>query len=170
MQYRDKTHDAERRLSEARALKMLCTTSAATFIVNDDLMLAQASRADGVHLGRDDRSVADARALLGPDAVVGVSCYDDIERAHFAADAGADYLAFGSFFPSPTKPAAPRATVELLTEAVGAFGLPVCAIGGVTPENGGVLVAAGADMLAVITGLFEADDIEAAARAYARLF
>lgn len=170
VQYRDKSYDAERRLFEALQLKKLCAASEATFIVNDDLVLAQAANADGVHLGRDDRSIADARALLGPRAIIGVSCYDEIERARAAAKAGADYLAFGSFYPSPTKPNAPRATIELLAEAADEFDLPLCAVGGVTPENGGILVMAGSSMLAAITGVFDAADIEAAAARYARLF
>ncbi len=170
VQYRDKSYDAERRLFEARQLKTLCAASDVTFIVNDDLMLAQAVHADGVHLGRDDRSIADARAMLGPRAIIGVSCYDEIERARAAAKAGADYLAFGSFYPSPTKPNAPRATIELLAEASDEFDLPLCAVGGITPKNGGMLVMAGASMLAAITGVFEAEDIEVAAAAYARLF
>ncbi|MEX0899645.1 MAG: thiamine phosphate synthase [Gammaproteobacteria bacterium] len=170
VQYRDKSYDAERRLFEARQLKTLCAASEVTFIVNDDLMLAQTVHADGVHIGRNDRSIADARAVLGPRAVIGVSCYDEIERASAAAKAGADYLAFGSFFPSPTKPAAPRATLELLAQASDEFELPLCAVGGVTPENGGPLVRGGASMLAAITGVFDSPDIEAAAAAYARLF
>ena len=170
VQYRDKSYDTERRVFEARQLKALCAASDVTFIVNDDIMLAQTVHANGVHLGRGDRSITDARALLGPRAVIGVSCYDEIERARAAAKAGADYLAFGSFFPSPTKPAAPRATVELLAEASDEFDLPLCAVGGITPENGATLVMAGASMLAAITGVFDAPDIEAAANAYARLF
>lgn len=170
VQYRDKSYDAERRLFEARQLKTLCAAAEATFIVNDDIMLAQAAHADGVHLGRDDRSISDARALLGPRAVIGMSCYDEIERAHAAAKAGADYLAFGSFYPSPTKPNAPRATIELLAEASDEFDLPLCAVGGITPENGATLVMAGAGMLAAISGVFDAPDIEAAAARYARLF
>ncbi len=170
VQYRDKRADAERRLSEAREIQALCAAAGATFIVNDDLQLAQASQADGVHLGRDDHSIQDARSALGPRALIGVSCYDEIERAHAAAAAGADYLAFGSFYPSPTKPNAPRATIELLAEASDAFDLPLCAVGGITPDNGGILMTAGASMLAAITGVFDAPDVEAAAAAYARLF
>lgn len=170
VQYRDKSYDAERRLFEARQLKTLCAASEATFIVNDDIMLAQAVHADGVHLGRGDRSIADARALLGPRAVIGMSCYDEIERARAAAAAGADYLAFGSFYPSPTKPDAPRATIELLAEASDEFDLPLCVVGGITPDNGATLVMAGASMLAAISGVFETPDIEAAAAAYANLF
>lgn len=170
VQYRDKGGDAERRLDEARQLKALCAAGGALFIVNDDPRLAKASHADGVHLGRGDDTVAAARALLGAHALVGVSCYDSLERAHAAVAAGADYLAFGSFFPSPTKPAAPRATIELLHHARVAFELPLCAIGGVTPENAPALVAAGADLVAAISGVFDAEDIAGAAAAYSRLF
>lgn len=168
VQYRDKSDDTERRLDEARQLRALCTAASATFIVNDDIDLAIRVEADGVHLGRDDAGIADARAALGDTAIIGVSCYDSLERAEAAA--GADYLAFGAFFPSPTKPDAVRAAPALLTAARETFGLPLCAIGGITPENGAELVVAGADMLAVISGVFDADDADVAAGDYARLF
>lgn len=170
VQYRDKSRDDARRLREARALRALCREYGALFLVNDDVALAAACGADGVHLGRDDLPPAQARALLGPDAVIGVSCYNEFARAEAAQDAGADYIAFGSFFPSATKPAAVPARPELLTRAGRELRLPVCAIGGITPENGAALVRAGADMLAVIRGLFGADNIEARARRYAALF
>lgn len=166
IQYRDKSGDRERRHDEARQLLALCRSAGALFIVNDDTGLARAVGADGVHLGRDDPDPQGARRLLGAQTIVGVSCYDSLERARNAAAAGASYLAFGSFFPSPTKPDAVRPPVELLTQA-GSLGVPVCAIGGITPENGPSLIAAGADMLAVISGLWDAPDVEARARAYA---
>lgn len=169
VQYRDKSDEAERRFDEARQLRVLCTTAGAMFIVNDDLELARRVSADGVHLGRDDADIMEARSALGDTAIIGASCYDSLERARHAASAGADYLAFGSFFPSPTKPDAVRATPALLTAARGELGLPLCAIGGITPENGAELVAAGADMLAVISGVFDAGDAEAAAGKFARL-
>lgn len=168
VQYRDKSDDGERRLDEARQLRALCAAASATFIVNDDIDLAIRVEADGVHLGRDDDGIARARSALGDTALIGASCYDSLERAKAAA--GADYLAFGSFFPSPTKPDAVRATPALLAAARDAFDLPLCAIGGITPGNGAALVAAGADMLAVISGVFDADDAAAAAGDYAALF
>lgn len=166
VQFRDKSGDHDRRLDEARQLKALCSAAGALFIVNDDPMLAKASHADGVHLGPDDAPIADARVFLGRHAIIGVSCHDSLARAQAAATAGADYLAFGSFFPSPTKPHAPRATLESLRQARAEFDLPLCAIGGITPANAAPLVAAGADMVAAVSGLFDAADVAAAARAY----
>jgi len=169
LQYRDKTRDAERRLREAVELAALCRAFAVPLIINDDAGLARASGAAGVHLGEEDAGVAGARAVLGLDAIIGVSCYDSLQRARDAAAAGANYLAFGAFFPSPTKPAARRATPELLHDAR-PLGLPLVAIGGITAENGGPLIAAGADYLAVISGVFGASDIRAAAHRYKNLF
>lgn len=170
VQYRDKHADAERRLDEARQLRALCTAAGALLIVNDDCELAATAAADGVHLGRDDMPPGNARSMLGDDAIIGVSCYDSIERAAAAAAAGADYIAFGGFFPSPTKPDATPAAPGLITRAKAAFAVPVCAIGGITPENGRELVETGADMLAVLSGLFSSTDVETSARAYTKLF
>lgn len=166
VQYRDKSVDPERRLDEARQLRALCAAARIPFIVNDDPMLAKASHADGVHLGPDDADIAHARALLGDDAIIGVTCRDSFDAARRGAAAGADYLAFGAFFPSATKPHAPRATVALLEQARREFDLPLCAIGGITPDNARPLVAAGADLIAVVGGLWDGDDAEAAASAY----
>jgi thiamine-phosphate pyrophosphorylase len=123
-----------------------------------------------VHLGKDDGRVAGARVRLGPRAVIGVSCYDSLERAVQAAHDGADYVAFGSFFASSNKPQAVRAPLALLTQARRELNIPICAIGGITPDNGAALVSAGADMLAVINGLFGAADVHAAAKAYSEFF
>lgn len=169
LQYRDKTDDMGRRLDEARELVRLCAVFDVPLIVNDDVELASASGAAGVHLGVDDDGMAAARARLGANAIIGVSCYDSLQRAHEAAGAGADYLAFGAFFPSPTKPNARRATPELLREAK-KFDLPIVAIGGITPDNGGPLIEAGADYLAAISAVFDAPDIRVAARRYTELF
>jgi len=169
LQYRDKTADTARRAFEARALRELCARFEIPFIVNDDVELALAAGADGVHLGEDDADIAAARARLGAGAIIGVSCYDSPARARQLAAAGADYLAFGAFFPSPTKPNARRATPELLREAK-PLGLPLVAIGGITPDNAPPLVDAGADFLAVISGVFAQVDPEAAARRYAAMY
>jgi thiamine-phosphate pyrophosphorylase len=169
LQYRDKTGDAVRRLAEARALAALCARRRVALIVNDDVGLALASGAMGVHLGEDDGDVARARAKLGPCAIVGVSCYDSINRARALAAAGADYLAFGAFHPSPTKPNARKATPALLREAK-ALGVPLVAIGGITPENGAPLIEAGANYLAAISAVLGARDVRAAARSFAALF
>ncbi len=169
VQYRDKTDHHKRRLDEATALSELCARFEVPLIVNDDIELARTSGAAGVHLGEHDLSIAQARAALGDDAIIGVSCYDSLQRARHAAAAGADYLAFGAFFRSPTKPKARRATAELL-RAARALGKPLVAIGGVTPDNGGSLIATGADFLAAISAVFDAQDIRAAARRFTDLF
>jgi len=170
IQYRDKSEDPQRRHAAAGALARLCRARGARLIVNDDPALAAAVGADGVHLGRDDPDPRAARELLGGQALIGVSCYNEWARAEAAARAGADYVAFGRFFPSRTKPGAVQADLDLLARAKRELGLCVVAIGGITPDNGRCLVEAGADLLAVVHGVFGADDIEAAARRYAALF
>lgn len=170
IQYRDKTSDAASREPIAGALNALCRAAGVPFLINDDVALAVAIGAAGVHLGRDDPEIDAARAALGPRVVIGVSCYDDLERARHAAAAGADYVAFGRFFPSRTKPQAVPASPALLRAARVELKVPIVAIGGITPENGGSLIAAGADALAVIEGVFGQPDIRAAAERYARLF
>lgn len=169
LQYRDKTRDHARRLREAHALIALCNEFDVPLIINDDVALAKSSGAQGVHLGEDDAGIDAARLALGPTAIIGVSCYDSLQRAADAAGAGANYLAFGAFFPTTTKTVTRRATTGLLREAK-AFGLPLVAIGGITPDNGGSLIAAGADFLAVVAGVFGAPDIRAAAQKYKQLF
>ncbi|MBU6422020.1 MAG: thiamine phosphate synthase [Gammaproteobacteria bacterium] len=170
VQYRDKSADHARRTREAQVLLAVCREYEVPFIVNDDVALAGEIGADGVHLGREDAALEEARVQLGPRALIGVSCYASLERAIAAEHAGADYVAFGSFFASPSKPQAVHAPQSLLTEARQRLNVPICAIGGITPANGAELLTAGADMLAVISGLFAQTDIEAAARCYARLF
>ena len=173
VQLRDKLGVPAARSANARALADLCHAHGARLIVNDDVALALECGADGVHLGATDGSLAQARAMLGPGAIIGASCGPWLERAQAAAAAGVDYVAFGRFFPSRTKPDAPQATLELLREARGQLDLPICAIGGVTADNGGALLAAGADLLAVVDGLFGAAEpavVEKAASRYARLF
>jgi len=170
VQLRDKEGDPARRLRDAERLAAMCREAAVPLIVNDDVALAVAVGADGVHLGRDDAPVAVARAALGPDALIGVSCYHDLDRAVAAADGGADYVAFGRFFPSRTKPGDALATTALLREARAQVPLPVAAIGGITADNGRELVAAGAHWLAVVHDLWSTDDCESRARAIARCF
>jgi thiamine-phosphate pyrophosphorylase len=170
LQYRDKSTDHARRARLAAALAALCREHGALFIVNDDVDLAVRSGAHGVHLGRDDAPIKHARGVLGADAGMGASCYDDLGRAERAAAAGADYLAFGSFFPSRVKPSAVRPSLELLREARRRFGLPLVAIGGITADNAGAVVQAGADAIAVVTALFDAADTWSAAQSLARAF
>ena len=170
VQYRDKSADTRRRLHEARALVRICRAAGVPLIVNDDVELAAEADADVVHLGRDDGDIGGARRPPGDKALIGGSCYNHPERARRGAQAGADYLAFGRFFPSATKPDAVQADAGLLSAARRTLSLPLVAIGGITPENGGPLIAAGADLLAVIHGVFGASDVAAAAAAYVRLF
>jgi thiamine-phosphate pyrophosphorylase len=169
LQYRNKTASGPLRRQQADALRSLCGDAGVPLIINDDAALAVATGADGVHLGENDGAFATARALLGNDAIIGVSCYDDVVRARNAAAYGADYVAFGAFFPSATKPRARRASIELLHESR-ALGLLRVAIGGITPDNAPALIAAGADMIAVISGVFDVPDPLAAAIAYAACF
>ena len=165
IQYRNKAASAELRLQQAASLRALCSARGAIFIVNDDVELARAVGADGVHLGRDDASVAAARARLGPAAIVGVSCYDELARAEAAIAAGSDYIAFGSFYPSRVKPNAVRPSLRLITEAKARWPeISIVAIGGINAANATPLIAAGADAVAVISALYDAPDVLLAAR------
>ena len=168
LQYRNKSADAALRLEQAQRLANLARRRGVPFIVNDDVQLAIAVEADGVHLGRDDGEIATARAVLR-GRLLGVSCYGSIAAARTAVAAGADYVAFGSVFPSATKPGAVRAPLSLFAEAK-ALGVPLVAIGGITPQNGAAVLQAGADALAVISALFDAADIGARAHEFTRLF
>ncbi len=170
LQYRNKTADTVLRLKQAEALRELTRGFAVPLIVNDDAALAQQVAADGVHLGGADGSVAEARALLGSGKLIGVSCYNRLVLAHDAVSLGADYVAFGSFFSSTVKPDAVVATPDLLRQARRELAVPLVAIGGITVKNGAQLLEAGADALAVISALFDAVDIEAAARDFSKLF
>ena len=170
VQYRDKRDDPALRHHLAERLAEVCRRGGARLIINDDVALARAVGAEGVHVGRDDAGVAAARAELGEDAIIGASCYDSLERARSAVAAGADYVAFGRFFPSQTKPDAPPARLGTLHRARRELAVPVCAIGGITADNAAPLVEAGADMLAVIGGVFAAPSAEEAAAAFRPLF
>lgn len=170
LQFRDKSADSGQRLALATALQARCAVVGARLIINDDVDLALAVDAAGVHLGADDGDLAAARHRLGPQRILGATCYADLARAERAAAAGVDYLAFGAVYPSPTKPAAVHAPLALLREARERFGLPLAAIGGITLDNAAPVVAAGADLLAVISDLFQAPDITARARHFQQLF
>jgi len=172
VQYRNKAATPELRGEQAQALARLCRLRGALFIVNDDAVLADAADADGIHLGEEDGAMAEARALLRDGRIVGVSCYADLSRAQNLAQQGADYVAFGSFFPSRVKPDAPRADVSLI-RAAKSLGIPVVAIGGITSDNAPLLVDAGIDAVAVISDVFAHDalaDIERAASRIASCF
>lgn len=170
VQYRSKGGDAALRRVQALALRRLCTGHGACLVVNDDVSLALEVGADGVHLGRDDTPLATARSRVGSHCLVGVSCYNRLDLALGATAAGADYVAFGSFFPSRVKPSAVRADPSLLTMARECLELPVVAIGGITLDNAPVLIEAGATSIAVVTALFDAADIRAAAMSFNELF
>jgi len=170
VQYRDKSGDIARRHEQASELAALCRRFNVPLIVNDDLRLADLADADGVHLGRDDGSLCEARIILGKGKFIGASCYQSLDLARAAQAAGADYVAFGSFFASPTKPAAGRADAALLHAAAQALAIPIVAIGGITPTNAPALLDAGADSLAVLSALFDAPDIRAAAHDLNQLF
>lgn len=170
IQYRDKSGDGARRYAEATALLRVCRRRGVPMIINDDVELAVHADADGVHIGRDDTGLSAARAGLGNGLIIGVSCYDDIELAEAAQEGGASYVAFGAMFPSATKPDATRADIATLRAARRRIRLPIAAIGGITPENGALLVDIGIDLLAVVRGVFGHDDPAEPAGRYARLF
>ena len=170
IQYRSKSTEDPLRRSQAGEIARLCRIWNALFIVNDSVALAREVDADGVHLGKNDGDVGAARAVLGSGKLIGVSCYNEIARARAAVSQGADYVAFGSFFPSATKPLAGRAGTELLRIAASEIALPVVAIGGINEDNAAGLIAAGADAVAVVSALFDAPDVEAQARRFSCLF
>lgn len=172
LQYRDKSDDQARRLREAEALRELCERYKTRLIINDDAELA-ARLGVGVHLGQTDGPLTPARTLLGREAIIGSTCHARLDLAEQAAQEGASYVAFGRFFNSVTKPGAPAATVELLEQTRARIKLPIAVIGGITLENAAPLVAHGADLLAVVHGLFGADstqDVTRRARAFNALF
>jgi thiamine-phosphate pyrophosphorylase len=170
LQYRNKTADPALRLEQARALCKLTRKYSVPFIINDDVQLAAQVDADGVHLGALDDTLEAARSILGSDKIIGISCYNRYAWAQAAAQAGADYVAFGAFFPSTVKPDAAAADFALLRRAHAELPVPVVAIGGISLHNGASLISAGADALAVISALFDATDILARAQRFSGLF
>lgn len=169
VQYRNKAVDPVTRLLQAEALASLTRTQDVLFIVNDSVELALAVGADGVHLGKDDDTIVSARAVLG-NKIVGVSCYADLDRARSAQRGCADYVAFGAAFPSPTKPNAVHAPIPLYLQAMRELSLPIVAIGGITVDNAHALVDTGVDAIAMVSGLFDADDVTATAAYFSELF
>ena len=170
VQYRDKTSTMSERVSRAHALRELTRRYGASLLINDDIAMSFLVKADGVHLGKEDGNLMAARAMLGPTGILGASCYADFAAAQVADAAGVDYVAFGAVYPSPTKPDATLAPKDLFFDAKIRLTAASCAIGGISLENAPPLIAAGADLLAVITDLFSAPDITARAAAYQRLF
>lgn len=169
LQYRDESADASRRHAEATALVQLCQGSDVPLIIDNDIDLARTVGAQGVHLSGTDDDIDAVRAELGEHAIIGVSCRGSLQRAQVAARAGASYLSFGTFFLSPTKPLAPRVSIDLLRQSA-ALGVPRVAIGGITSDNGAALVEAGAEYLAVISAVFGATDVRTSAQRFADLY
>ncbi len=170
LQYRNKDADKSTQKKQAEKLVTLCRQFAVPLIINDDIELAIYVGASGVHLGKGDLSIAVARECMGNNAIIGYSCYNDLERANEAVTAGADYIAFGAFFPSQSKPEAVHADPEIIQLAKQQFDVPVVAIGGITPDNAAPLIDAGADMLAVISGVYTDESSFEAALKYINLF
>jgi len=170
IQYRDKSNDQKKRLVQATALRLLCKRYEAICIINDDIELAKAIDADGVHLGKDDSSIAQARKTLGDDAIIGVSCYNDMTIAIEAEKNAADYVAFGAIFSSSTKPGATVAGLDIISLAHLQLSIPVCTIGGITENNIKQVVQKGADMAAVISCLFSANNVTKKAKTLSQCF
>lgn len=170
LQYRHKDADAALRLEQATALLALCRRYQLPFIINDYTELCVQIGADGVHLGGTDASVAEIRAQLGPDAIIGSSCYGDMPRALAAQAAGASYVAFGGFYPSRVKKYAVTTQPDIVLQAAGVITVPVVVIGGMTPENAAPLVARGADMVAAISSVYLAEDTAAAVGQFRALY
>ncbi|MBA3581614.1 MAG: thiamine phosphate synthase [Gammaproteobacteria bacterium] len=169
IQYRNKTGSTAERFREAEALQYLCQRYAVPLIINDDVELARSCRADGVHLGDEDTDPRRARDKLGDDVIIGVSCYHSLDKALIAQRSGANYVAFGSFFPSRTKPNAVAASIDLLQMAKQTLAIPICAIGGISADNATTLLPSGVDMLAVVSAIFDQPDIQEATRQLALL-
>lgn len=170
LQYRDKSGNRTKRLEQALWLKQCCDEYNCLFIINDDVELADEVSADGVHLGSDDTVYAQARDQLGPDAIIGLSCYNQLDLANNAQTQGASYAAFGACFPSSTKPYAPSVSLELIQQATAQLNIPVCCIGGINLEKAPQLIAANADMLAVISDLYGSEHPGLVTRQYRELF
>ncbi len=171
VQYRNKQASTEQQLTQALSLAQLCKQRQVCFIINDDPLLAKKVAADGVHIGKDDRQIADARNILGKDAIIGISCYNQLDNARKAQAEGADYIALGRFFPSQTKPDAVQANLQLLDIVRQEIALPIVAIGGITHNNAGQLIKHGADAIAVIYDLFHnKHNIKQAAQKFHLLF
>ncbi len=170
VQYRHKTASEALRSEQGSALLALCRRRAVPFIINDHLSLCEQLDADGLHVGGMDRPVADMRTRLGADKIVGASCYGDLQLARDAANAGASYVAFGGFYPSRVKKYDVTTPANIVSRAKRELSLPVCVIGGMTPENSGPLVKEGADMVAAISSVYQSDTPTEATAAFMQLF
>jgi len=170
VQYRSKIQDRAVKMQQCAAILRLCREYDVPCIVNDDVEMCRILEADGVHLGENDDNIAEVRRILGEDAIIGSSCYDQLDRAKQAQKEGATYVAFGAMFPTPTKPNAPRATLELLREAKSEIEIPIVAIGGITVNNAHDVIEAGIDAIAVITSLYESNSIKETAETFLKMF
>jgi len=170
VQYRSKIQDRAVKMQQCAAILRLCREYDVPCIVNDDVEMCRVLKADGVHLGENDDNIAEVRRILGEDAIIGSSCYDQLDRAKQAQKEGASYVAFGAMFPTPTKPNAPRATLELLREAKSEIEIPIVAIGGITVNNAHDVIEAGVDAIAVITSLYESNSIKETAETFLKMF
>jgi thiamine-phosphate pyrophosphorylase len=157
LQYRHKTNNTEVKLNEAQQLRQLCSEHNTLFIINDDINLAQKVNADGVHLGKEDASIATARQHLGENAIIGVSCYNDLKLAQSAEQQGASYVAFGALFISSTKPGAPVCSLDIVTQAKQTLNIPIVGIGGIDFNNQQQAINAGCDSVAMINALFQSN-------------
>ena len=170
VQYRSKIHDRDVKMQQCAAILRLCREYDIPCIVNDDVEMCRVLKADGVHLGENDDNIAEVRRILGEDSIIGSSCYDQLNRAKQAQKEGASYVAFGAVFPTPTKPNAPRATLELLREAKSEIQIPIVAIGGITMNNAHDVIETGVDAIAVITSLYESNSIKETAETFSQMF
>ena len=170
VQYRSKIRNRDVKMQQCAAILRLCREYDVPCIVNDDVEICRVLKADGVHLGEKDDNIAEVRHILGEDAIIGSSCYDQLNRAKQAQKEGASYVAFGAMFPTPTKPNAPRATLELLREAKSEIQIPIVAIGGITMNNAHDVIKTGIDAIAVITNLYESNSIKETAETFSQMF
>ena len=170
VQYRSKIHDRDVKMQQCAAILRICREYDIPCIVNDDVEMCRVLEADGVHLGENDDNIAEVRRILGEDSIIGSSCYDQLNRAKIAQKEGASYVAFGTMFPTPTKPNAPRATLELLREAKSEIQIPIVAIGGITMNNAHDVIETGIDAIAVITSLYESNSIKETAETFSQMF
>jgi thiamine-phosphate pyrophosphorylase len=170
VQYRSKIRNRDVKMQQCAAILRLCREYDVPCIVNDDVEMCRFLEADGVHLGKNDDNIAEVRHILGEDSIIGSSCYDQLDRAKQAQKEGASYVAFGAVFPTPTKPNAPRATLELLREAKREIQIPIVAIGGITMNNAHDVIKTGIDAIAVITSLYESNSIKETAETFSQMF
>ena len=169
IQYRSKILSKTEQQIQARKIKKICDYYKVPLIINDDIELCRILDADGVHLGENDDSLVKARLVLGPSKIIGVSCYNSIDRVKIAVDKRATYIALGACFPTTTKPYAPKASLDLIALVVKNFKIPVVAIGGINLENIELLINEGVNCIAVINSLFKVNDIEGTARQFSSL-